>query len=768
MGAHYARRKRRHCGKLQIRINNSVCRICSIVYYNHILHSSHYFSMYDFIDRRNFNILAWSRLGYDRPCAAAVAYLIRKWGMSRDHALDIVSVARIGTNISSHYMEALDVYSIRHSLGDMLCTECTVSGLTKDERCVSVMLHAFILHYIVLLSLFVICFINSSKNQHMKISGMENLLPEAENVIYNKILTASKSSPNYSVVMGKVLEIKSTFTLHRGYVNQPRLMELRMPGRNFDCDDLVNMSEILVAAGVLPQLCLLDLSTNNIKCAGITALCNALCSACPPNECELSSLWLQHNRIGPEGCEAIARLLHPGYMLHTLNVEDNLMQDRGIGTITLSLIVPERDMFDDEEGEPDISHLPPDVQANIRTQQEKQAADDAKYVGNQTITSLNISNNNFSRETMDNIAQVLKTNKTLKILKMDCILTVKPKDIVNFVNSCKVYNRSLTELSMTDTVMPASVVSMIFKVLESNSVLSRLGLARCGLTDLHVLRSVKTMICSKYLTHLNLSGNPLSDGVVPALCSGIEGKIDKERGHHIPPLQSLDLSDCGLTFKGALQVVKTVAGRPCVKHLDLSNNALRAGGEVEMKKFAEALQMSALLEINLNRCQLGTKFSEFIFLSLKSIDERMCGFHLRKLLLSENDIHDSIDMSLHQFLMENTQIQLLDIGFNKLTSEGLRISQNAVKVYSNSSNATKLHDLHINLLGNPCEKEYLMDYPGMARSKVTLRFGHEKRHDPMAHIETELRDHYVDRRKINGDLQAHSPISKIVKYNNCA
>lgn len=87
-------------------------------------------------DRRNLNILAWSRLGFDRPCAAAVAYLIRKWGMTLDYALDVVSVGRIGTNISPHYQEALEVYSLRHSLGDLLCSDCTVSGLTKEERCV--------------------------------------------------------------------------------------------------------------------------------------------------------------------------------------------------------------------------------------------------------------------------------------------------------------------------------------------------------------------------------------------------------------------------------------------------------------------------------------------------------------------------------------------------------------------------------------------------------------------------------------------------------
>ena len=607
----------------------------------------------------------------------------------------------------------------------------------------------------------------------MKVSEMQHLLPEADKEIYNKLLAAGQSSPSFSGIMNKIIELKSIFSLHRGYVNHPRLMELRLPGRNLNDEDVENFSRLLTLAGVLPQIYLLDLSTNNIQSTGITLLCDALCAACPAAESELTSLWLQHNRIGPEGGEAIARLLHPGYMLHTLNVEDNLLGDEGIAAITLSLIVPEKDLFENEEEEPDTSHLPQDVLDNIRKQQQKQDEEDAKLVGNQTVTTLNISNNNFGRETMDNIAQVLKTNKALKKLQMDCILTVKPKDIVNFINSCKVYNKTLTELTMTDTCMPASVVGMLFKVLNSNSPLSRLSLARCALTDLHVLRGLQLLGTAKHLTHLNLSGNPLSDNIVSALCVGIEGQIDRESGRHLPPLQHLDLGATGLTLQGAAQIVNTVGGRCCMKYLDLSSNDLSATAsaaavnEQAMTSFGEALQRSALHTINLNCCQLGTKFTQYILLALKSIDDRYCGFHLRRLLLSENDICDSIDPSLFQFLSENTQIQLLDIGFNKLTSAGLQTAKNAILVSSSSSNAMKLHDLHVNLLGNPCEKEFLLDFPGMARSKVTLRLGHETCHDAMDHIQTELREHYMDRKKVNGSLQIDQPTSELVKFNDC-
>ena len=597
---------------------------------------------------------------------------------------------------------------------------------------------------------------------------MEHHLPDAEKDVYNRLLAAGQSSPNYSTLMGKIIEIKSMFNLHRGYVNQPRLMELRLPGRKLNDEDITNLSAVLSEAGVLPHICLLDLSTNCIQSPGISSLCASICKACPPKECELTCLFLQHNKIGPEGGDDISRLLHPGYIIHTLNVEDNMLGDEGVGRIALSLVVPEKDLFEDEGGEEDLSHLPPDVLENVRKQQQKQEEEDAKILGNQTITSLNVSNNNFGRETFDNLSQVMKTNKALKTLNLDCIFTVKPKDIVNFVNCCKVYNKSLKELTMTDTLLPASVVGMIFKVMNSSSVLSRLSLARCGLTDLHVLRNAKLLGYSKHLTHLSLCGNSLSDDLIPALCEGLEGQIDHDSGLHIPPIENIDMSDCGITIKGALQIVKTVSGRGCMKSLDLSSNDLHVNSDDEIKDFVDALQTSTLHTINFNRCRLGTKFCEHILLALKSIDTKYCGFHLRRLLLSENNIHDSVDKSLYSFLSENTQIQLLDIGFNKLTWRGLKESQEAIKVYSSSDNARKLHDLHINLLGNPCEREYLLDYPGMARSKVTLRFGHETKHQPMEHIQQDLREHYIERIHINGGLVIDQPTSSFVKFNDCA
>lgn len=86
--------------------------------------------------------------------------------------------------------------------------------------------------------------------------------------------------------------------------------------------------------------------------------------------------------------------------------------------------------------------------------------------------------------------------------------------------------------------MPASIIVAIFKVIcVRNSPLRRLAMSRCGLTDLHVLRSFLSLNTGKYLTHLHLSGNPLSDSVITALCGGIEGQM-----------QLLDVSACSVSM----------------------------------------------------------------------------------------------------------------------------------------------------------------------------------------------------------------------------
>jgi hypothetical protein len=69
-------------------------------------------------------ILLWSRLGTDRPCALAAAYIIKHYGVTVEHAVHIVRANRTNAAISPPYMELLHAWSARYTLGLLICLDC--------------------------------------------------------------------------------------------------------------------------------------------------------------------------------------------------------------------------------------------------------------------------------------------------------------------------------------------------------------------------------------------------------------------------------------------------------------------------------------------------------------------------------------------------------------------------------------------------------------------------------------------------------------------
>lgn len=69
-------------------------------------------------------ILLWSRLGTDRSCALAAAYIIKHYGVTVEHAVHIVRANRTSTAISAPYMEVLHAWSARYTLGLLICIDC--------------------------------------------------------------------------------------------------------------------------------------------------------------------------------------------------------------------------------------------------------------------------------------------------------------------------------------------------------------------------------------------------------------------------------------------------------------------------------------------------------------------------------------------------------------------------------------------------------------------------------------------------------------------
>jgi hypothetical protein len=201
-----------------------------------------------------------------------------------------------------------------------------------------------------------------------------------------------------------------------------------------------------------------------------------------------------------------------------------------------------------------------------------------------------------------------------------------------------------------------------------------------------------------------------------------------------PPITSLDLSCCQLTEKGCRLIIQALTTQQRLfQKLDLSLNPITS------KCFELMTELSALpvTELNLNSTRLQTKGCKYLFQlltpSIESISPTISSnqsqpisstlrIHLRQLHLSNNELSDSIGMTLAQCLVENTRLNELDLSFNKLTDANKSLFQQAVAIPSTASIDQKLEDLFIRMEGNPCDA-LIFDAPGMSRCKTKFNQG---------------------------------------------
>jgi hypothetical protein len=759
---------------------------------------------------RDKKVLLWSRLGFDRPCVLAAAYLVRRWGLTAESAVDFVRKGRKGLKISEYYLAALRDYAALHAFGELLCADCLCH------------------HTVPLATVTVTVPVPGTGNQSSAEgeTGMEtvvrtvahrlalpkNSVEEAIAQRFQERISASLSAIGSGSAVDS-LRIKlgshplTHLSCHRSFppshaltaaagAEFSSLLDLRLRGQQLSDEEATALVHLLSEAQLLRQLHLIDLSDNSVSCGAVSALCQAMdqLQGLP----ELSVLLLRNNKIGPHGAKSITRLLEPRYSLHTLSLANNLIGDTGGLSLVSALIFPEKDLFDSEEYKAD-----PDAAANAslygksavsavsavsaqgtaqgqsKGQGQGQGYEEDPLIKNATVTSLDLSNNSLGKETLEALAIVMKSNLTLRILQLDCCGLSSVRGAATLLNrlfdECRASNRALCCLSLSDTPLSVASCGHLLRIFDSNSSsssgagspLQELDLSRCGLTALHLRKSLGqsrvNLSSSRHLSRLVLSGNKLTDQGITALLSALQLPAQHQRGGGGggPTLRSLDVSCCELTIASAIPLLQTVCGMESMRSLDLSDNDLH-GTIAQMKTLFAPLALSSpsgsgpscgssLQSLNLCRCALGVHGSCSLFSALSSPSS--CS--LRVLLLAENEVKDSVDGPLSEFLHHNCSLEFLDLGYNCLTSGALRLSQAALAVQSSSSLERKLTELHINLIGNPCGP-YELELPGMARSKTLLRFGQEQLdgEEFRSHISgAGAAEDYWQRRKLLGQLR---------------
>jgi len=199
----------------------------------------------------------------------------------------------------------------------------------------------------------------------------------------------------------------------------------------------------------------------------------------------LATLDLWKNNIGPQGAEYVAEALQKGLPLLNLNLASNSLYTLGLSKFQTVLM------------------------------------------HNNTLTSLCVGNNGLADAGMVMLSDVIKKNKTLTALFVD------NNDIssvgADALFSALPLNKTLETLSLSNNPLGDGWTANVNQTLSKNSSLSRLYLAKCGITHDGVsqLSEAKHGILSGHpsLTTLDLMGNNITEKGANAIGLALENNV---------------------------------------------------------------------------------------------------------------------------------------------------------------------------------------------------------------------------------------------------
>lgn len=383
----------------------------------------------------------------------------------------------------------------------------------------------------------------------------------------------------------------------------------------------------------------------------------------------------------------------------------------------------------------------------------KAMAPEEVLIGNLTLTDLRLLNTNIGKETLTVLAEVCKCNPILCRLQMDCN-PLKSNDISFLMNEIRVFNRSLRQMSFNDIQLSIPTFDHAMRVFESNVALTHLSFSSCALQTQHITRGISRLSYTKTLISLNLSSNNIQNVGATKLSNAMVSTTNTLGQTSIFPLRCLDISYCNIGVAGIRDILLSIKDLPEFRFLNISHNPLRD----ENKQLVDILSQCKIANIDMSSCELGTDMvSDFI---LRLCDMALPCSCLKVLKVADDNIHDRISAALGELMDKNFTMELLDIGFNQITDEGLQLARANMIVTAKSHLKKKLHELHVILAGNNCDV-YALDAPGKARSKVTNRFAYEQRMSNLRYVPVAAREHFAKTRRLDGQIHMLQPAERI-------
>ncbi len=162
----------------------------------------------------------------------------------------------------------------------------------------------------------------------------------------------------------------------------------------------------------------------------------------------------------------------------------------------------------------------------------------------------------------------------------------------------------------------------------------------------------KTLVHSKALFSLDLSGNSIGDSGIEAIAEGLKGHTN---------LQKLRLGTNCISADGMAALVPVIR-RNHLQHLDLSGNGFGPEG---VDTLVDAMDVSTLQTLDLSHNQLGVDGVASLSIGLQKCKQ------LQELNVSRNGIGSHSIARLAKGIQHCTNLQFLDLSSNAITSEGV-------------------------------------------------------------------------------------------------
>lgn len=531
-------------------------------------------------------LLLWSRLGIDRPCAVAAAYLVKRWGLGLDTALQHIRVTRTGMNISKPYMDALLSWEKLYAMGDSYCCDCleasvlsspspssypqsTLPGISSTTSRVLAK-HTGENNYPTTSS-------NMSTSQGVLISRGSAREQSEDSDRHGGYIThlatfiSSLATKDISdrVDLGPIDSylISAHAMDHSGtsksFPSTPATaVLLRLGGRGLGDDMVSAVFKAISCSSITACLVDADLQGNRLTCAAIAVICDSLLLSITPTsthalsdgqnmlvnsgekgtgrergrdtvtrpvQIPLRRLNLAHNFIAGPGAVSLSKLMLMCFELRELDISGNPLGDAGCAVITACLAALNTEFFEDEDEE---------EEDDANSDRGGDTAECPKQ-----LSTLRIGGSGLGCEGTAGISDALARSSSLTSLSLDYSPDISPSSMAGLMTALRLNVNSLTKLSLADSNLRVETFSHLFDASHGGHIaLTCLDISRCSLTSEH-LENLLTQSMPLSLQHcsttlhlvppnrsllhrlmeLNMSGNKIMDCGLYALTSLLTG-----------------------------------------------------------------------------------------------------------------------------------------------------------------------------------------------------------------------------------------------------